>query len=254
MTVDAKGVIPYDRVPRAGAAHTGGQMSDEMRISVVAAPVREQVLNKLREAIFSRTFAPGQRLIERELCEATGVSRTSVREALRQLQAEGLVTVVPHRGPIVSRISADEAAELYQVRSVLEGLAVRLFTERATEEQLARLVETVDRIHAGSADGPAALLSAKDHFYEVLFEGAGNAMLIQVLESLRARVTHLRSTSLHRSGRPPETVQELRSILEAVTRRDPNAAWQAAVHHVQQAGQVAQQILLDEEMAARANT
>lgn len=225
-------------------------MTDPMRISVAAAPVREQVLMNLRTAIFNRTFAPGQRLIERELCELTGVSRTSVREALRQLEAEGLVTMIPHRGPVVARTSASEALELYEVRSVLEGLAVRLFTQRATDEQLARLVEAVDSIEATSTKGPAALLSAKDHFYEVLFDGAGNTTVVRVLDSLRARVTHLRATSLHRVGRAPETVQELRSVVNAIARRDPDAAWQAAVHHVQQAGLVAQQVLLEEEAAA----
>lgn len=220
--------------------------TNAMRVSTVAAPVREQVLGNIREAIFNRTFAPGQRLIERELCELTGVSRTSVREALRQLESEGLVKIVPNRGPIVARISAKEAAELYEVRSVLEGLAVRLFTERATLEQITMLSEAVDRIEVASSDGPAALLAAKDNFYGVLLSGAGNAMVVWVLDSLRARVTHLRATSLYRPGRSRETVAELRVLLDAVSRRDADAAWNAAVHHVQQAAAVAQEVLAEE--------
>ena len=220
--------------------------SNALRISVVAAPVREQVLGNLRTAIFDRTFAPGQRLIERELCELTGVSRTSIREALRQLEAEGLVKIVPNRGPIVARISAREATELYEVRAVLEALAVRLFTERATVEQIAQLDAAVDRIEAESSGGPASLLQAKDHFYDVLLTGADNAMVVWVLESLRARVTFLRATSLHRPGRSQETVSELRSLLDAIRRRDAEGAWLAAVHHVNQAAAVAQQVLAEE--------
>lgn len=223
--------------------------SNALRISVVAAPVREQVLGNLRTAIYDRTFAPGQRLIERELCELTGVSRTSIREALRQLEAEGLVKIVPNRGPIVARISAKEAAELYEVRAVLEALAVQLFTQRATAEQIAQLNAAVDRIEAVSPGGPASLLHAKDHFYDVLLTGADNAMVVWVLESLRARVTHLRATSLHRPGRSQETVSELRSLLDAISRRDAEGAWLAAVHHVKQAAAVAQQVLAEEPPA-----
>ena len=87
--------------------------------------VRSMVTQKLREAIMSGTLKPGQRLVERELCEMTGVSRPSIREALRLLEADGLVNTVPHRGPVVSTISLEEAKQLYTARAVLEGFAGR---------------------------------------------------------------------------------------------------------------------------------
>lgn len=221
-----------------------------MRVSPVAAPVREQVLGSLRTAIFDRVFAPGQRLIERELCELTGVSRTSVREALRQLESEGLVTIVPNRGPIVTRISAAEAADLYDVRGALEALAAREFADRASDSQVAALRAAVERIERSADGSPAMLLAGKDHFYDVLLEGAHNVILVRVLESLRARVTHLRATSLHRPGRFANTATELRAVLAAVEARDPDAAWAAALHHVQQAAGVAQEVLTEEETAS----
>src|SRR6202051_5223718 len=87
--------------------------------------VRAMVAQKLREAIMSGTLKPGQRLVERELSERTGGSRPSIRDALRLLEADGLVTTVPHRGPVVSTISLDEAKQLYAARAVLEGFAGR---------------------------------------------------------------------------------------------------------------------------------
>src|SRR5580658_6629334 len=101
--------------------------STELQIVRKSATLRLLVEDKLRSAIASGRFKPGQRLIERELCELTGVGRTSIREALRQLEAEGLVTVASHRGPSVTKITADEAKHLYAVRALLEGYAGRQF-------------------------------------------------------------------------------------------------------------------------------
>ena len=95
-----------------------------------AAPLRQQVLERLRAAIIGGQLAPGQRLIERELTEMTGVSRTVVREVLRQLESEGLVAIIPHKGPVVRELSAGEARDLYTIRGALEGIAARLFHQR----------------------------------------------------------------------------------------------------------------------------
>ena len=105
-------------------------------------PIRDQIADILRSAIVKLEFEPGQVLVERNLCEMTQASRPSVREALRQLEAEGLVESHNGRGTIVRVISAEEAAQVYEVRAELEGLAARLFTERATGDQRAALVLT----------------------------------------------------------------------------------------------------------------
>lgn len=101
-------------------------------ITHVAAPVREQVGSQLRQAIVSGQLAPGTRLIERELCTLLGVSRTSLREALRHLEGDGLVTNIPHKGMVVSTITWEEAEEIYEVRAVVEGLAGRLCADKPT--------------------------------------------------------------------------------------------------------------------------
>jgi DNA-binding GntR family transcriptional regulator len=105
-----------------------------------SAPLRKQVRDVLRAEIVSMRFKPGQRLLERELCELTGVSRTVIREALRALEAEGLVNVIPGKGPSVApQVELEEARGLYETRAVLEGLAGRNFVERATLAERAAL-------------------------------------------------------------------------------------------------------------------
>ncbi len=106
-----------------------------------AAPLRSQVVELLRRAIVGGELGPGERLVERVLCARFAVSRTVVREALRQLESEGLVTTVPQRGPVVAVLTAADAEALYEVRAVLEGLAGRAFAQRATPAERVALRE-----------------------------------------------------------------------------------------------------------------
>lgn len=208
-----------------------------MRVAKVAAPVRAEVLHKLREAIVQRRFAVGERLVERELCEMTGVSRTSIREALRQLESEGLVTTVPHRGVVVAGVSPKEAVDIYYVRELLESAAARLFVANATEADIQLLEQAVDEFEQTcEADDLPGDLTVKARFYETLVGVAGNGIIAQTLNSLHARVTALRATSMGMPGRPRESLEELREIVAAIRRRDADAAAEACAYHVRQAG------------------
>ena len=122
---------------------TGDGAVGSLRVGRVAAPLREQAVGVLREAILDFRLRPGQRLVERELIEQTGVSRATIREALRQLTAEGLVTIIPQRGAVVVELTQKEARDLYELRATLEALVARLFAERATDEQVAQLRQVV---------------------------------------------------------------------------------------------------------------
>lgn len=206
-----------------------------LQVQRVLPPVRAQVVDNLRQAILSRQFKPGQRLIERELVEATGASRTSVREALRELGAEGLVTAIPNKGTIVTEMSRDEAGQIYELRSGLEALAGRLFVQRASDAEVAELREQFTAIEEAYSDGVGAL-AAKDAFYAVLFRGAGNEPLRQVIAGLHARVSYLRAFSLSRPGRLQRSLRELRDIMDAVEARDADAVARACSTHVEQAG------------------
>jgi DNA-binding GntR family transcriptional regulator len=213
-----------------------------LKVERTPAPVRAQVLDNLRQAILDGRFLPGQRLIERELVELTGVSRTSIREALRELAAEGLVQTIPNKGTVVATLGAEEARQLYQVRTVLEGLAGRLFVENATDAQrraLHRAMTAIERL----AERNASILDAKDRFYDVLFAGGGNVALHQTALGLHARVRVLRSLSLSRPGRAAESVRELREIMAAIDANDAERAALACTRHVANAGAVAAEAL-----------
>jgi DNA-binding GntR family transcriptional regulator len=208
-----------------------------MRVGRVAAPLREQVIDVLRQAILDFRLKPGQRLIERELIEQIGVSRTTIREVLRQLAAEGLVTTIPQKGAIVVVPSEDEAAELYEVRAALEELAVRRFVEHASDSQVAALRAALDDVARVTKSGGdiVEMLRAKDAFYEVLLKGSGNRAIHEILAGLQARVRMLRATSLSQPGRPERAVAEIRAIVEAIEARDADAAAAACAAHVNHA-------------------
>jgi GntR family transcriptional regulator, trigonelline degradation regulator len=208
-----------------------------VHVKRVAAPVREQVLDQLRDAIVEQRLLPGQRLVERELVEQTGVSRTTIREVLRELAAEGLVATIPNKGTVVASLSPERANELYEVRAVLESLAVRQFAERADDAHRVALRTAFEGIEAavGAPHEGHALLAAKKRFYDALFDGADNVTIAEIVEGLQTRVTFLRATSLAKPGRPAQTVEEVRAIVDALEAGDADAAAEACAFHVRQA-------------------
>src|SRR5262252_2874323 len=140
--------------------------------------VRAMVARKLREAIMSGRLKPGERLVERELCEMTGVSRPSIREALRLLEADGLVTTVPHRGPVVSTNSLEEAKQLYAARAVLEGFAGRECARLHDPAVVRRIGDALTRLKAAAAKADfTATLETKTEFYAALIGGCQNVFI-----------------------------------------------------------------------------
>ena len=209
----------------------------------VAAPLREQVTERVRSAILDQRLRPGERLIERELVENLGVSRATVREVIRQLATEGLVTVVPQRGAEVTRLSPADAADIYEMRASLEALAVRRFIQRADDDQVRQLRTAVEEISRNTAVAATSevhdQLGAKDRFYEVLFAGSDSAPLQQTLNGLQARVRLLRATSLSAPGRPAEAADELLAVVDAVESRDADRAAEACIRHIHNAARTA---------------
>jgi DNA-binding GntR family transcriptional regulator len=221
-----------------GDAAAGADMEGELaRVGRVAAPLREQVLRVLREAIVDLRFAPGHRLIERELVEQIGVSRTTIREVLRQLDAEGLVTTIPQKGVVVAAPTREEAAELYEVRAALEALAVRRFVRHASDSQIAALRAALVEIEEVTAAGEdiRSMLRAKGRFYDVLLKGSGSRSIHTILAGLQARISALRATSLSQPGRAARSVAEIRRIVEAIESHDEEAAVAACTEHLSRA-------------------
>lgn len=220
--------------------HQEPQVAEEKRnlkVGRVAAPLRGQVLDVLREAILDFHYKPGQRLIERELIEEVGVSRTTIREVLRELEAEGLVETVPQKGAIVVVPTAEKAEELYEVRSALEQLAVRNFVARASDAQVKRLREASDEFARTVAEGgdSKTVLKAKDRFYDALLDGSGNEEIRNTLGGLQARVQMLRATSMSNPGRTSEVVRELDELVRAIENGDADTAAAACAFHLDRA-------------------
>ena len=208
-----------------------------IRVGRIAAPLREQVIDGLRTAILEFELQPGQRLVERELIEQTGVSRATIREALRELTAEGLVVTVPQKGAMVYKPSADEARDLYAVRASLEVLTVRRFVERASAAHHDRLRATVTTLEQYVAEGAGMhrLLRAKDLFYAELLAGAASPTIEQILAGVQARVRLLRATSMSQPGRAAQMAVEMRALVDAITARDAELASRLCVEHLEHA-------------------
>jgi DNA-binding GntR family transcriptional regulator len=204
-----------------------------------AAPLRAQAVEALRGAILSMDLPEGERLVERELIERLGVSRTTVREALRELESEGLVEVIPQRGAVVATISTLDAQDLYDARVAIEALIVRRFVERAEDASVDKLKQAVEGYALVADDDHeiTQMLAAKDEFYATLIEGALAPALSQLLMSLQARVRVLRARSLAQPGRPAASSEELRSLARAIGDRDAEGAARLCAVHVQAAAE-----------------
>lgn len=188
--------------------------------------LREKTTQALREAILQLHFKPGQRLIERQLCAETGVSRTCIRESLRLLEAEGLVDRALNKGIFVATISPAEAQQIYEVRGALEPECARLFVARATDRELEELGRALTRIEKALNRKPVSdYVEALDAFYDVLLRGARNEVARSMLRTLRARMNYLRARTAQVAeiGRKLETLELLRGICDAAAARDAEA-------------------------------
>jgi DNA-binding GntR family transcriptional regulator len=211
-----------------------------LSITRFVAPVRTQVVEAVRAEILSGQLAPGQRLIERELCERLDVSRNTLREACRQLEAEGFLDIPPHKGPVVAVLSDDDARGIFEIREAIEALAVRLFVERAGDALVERLREVTDELIAAHASGDVpAMLAAKGPFYDVLYEGAANRVLREQATLLSGRLARLRARSLSRGGRAAASAEEIAGVLRAVEARDASRAAALWCAHVRNAARSA---------------
>jgi GntR family transcriptional regulator, trigonelline degradation regulator len=200
-----------------------------LKINKTAASLRQQVIESLRAAVISGSLSPGQRLTERELTETLGVSRTVLREALRQLEAEGLIEVIPNRGPVVRALTAEEAKDIYRIRAVLQGLAAREFVEHATPAEVRALAGALEAVVAAYDAGDAQrTVATKTEFYEVLYAGAASETLSSMLATLHARMWRWRALGLahpmRSAERSRESIENLRAIVAAIEDHDGDAA------------------------------
>jgi DNA-binding GntR family transcriptional regulator len=226
---------------------------ESLRVVRSLVSLKKQVVESLRTAIFDRRFSPGDRLVERELCEMLDVSRTLLREALSQLEAEGVVQIIPHRGPIVAVYSAEDAKSIYEVRAALEEMAGRCFVERATEQECKALETAFAEMKRSCTSKLGAdHLTVKTKFYAALTTGAHNPVLVEMLRLIHGRVSMLRATTLAQPGRLAASLAELGNIVKSIKARDAEAAARACRLHVENAGVIASTILAEDTAAPEA--
>lgn len=215
------------------------------------ATLRSQVENYLRNAIADGRFKPGERLVERELCEQMKISRPSLREALRALEAEKLIVNVPHRGPVVASISVEEARDLYAIRALMEGFAAHEFARLADDGAVEQLGVAMAGLRKATESGEKhSLLEEGAKFYDILLGGCGNKLVVEILRSLFLRIKILRSTSLNKPERAGPSLRELEAVYESIAARNPSLARELAQTHVMNAEKSALEVLAEQPAVA----
>ncbi len=204
--------------------------------STGAQSLRREVEDKLRRAIVKGDFGPGEHLSERALCENFKVSRAIVREAVRQLEAEGLVVSHPNRGSFVRVLTAAEAAQIFDVRALLEAWATRKFVQSASEEQRRGLIaELEDLKRSISKRKKTDLVASKQKYYDKLFGAYENPYIQEMLNRVQNWGGQLRAVAMSVPARVPKTIAELDRLIAAIAAQDGEAAWQASLTHVRNA-------------------
>jgi DNA-binding GntR family transcriptional regulator len=238
------------------APKTPNWQARQFRVSREGQSLRSMTVASLRKAILSLHLKPGEKLTERELCELTGVSRPLMREALRDLEAQGLISNVPHRGPAVAMLTRDDARDIYEVRSALEPMAARLFVERATDGQIDELVAMADRCRQAMAQrNVLAVIDALEGFYKTLFTGAGNQMAAMLASMLYSKAGLLRAVTFQRQTDidAKRSMTHIARIATAVRSRDADAAAATCLMQVKRSRDVAMRLLdvVDHERSRR---
>jgi DNA-binding GntR family transcriptional regulator len=225
------------------------------RVAVTVESVRRQVENELRKAIVQGRFQSGTHLSDRMLQDTFQVSRTVIREAVRQVEAEGLIETFPHRGSFVKQLTVREAEQVYAVRGVLEALAAKEFARNATDDEIEQLVHVVQRIRKHlTRRQMQEIIDLKHQFYDQLLAGSRNSHVKQMLAPLLNINAQLRATSLSDPNRLPHTVAEMEALVDAIKARDEDAAWAASLKHVQNAAAVALPLLRKRDEAGKKAT
>lgn len=195
--------------------------------------LRGRVFQSIREDILSGRYEQNTELKEAAIGAELGVSRTPVREALRQLELEGLVTIIPNRGAYVNMITAKDVQDIYVIRSMLEGLCARWATQSITDEQLEGMEETLclSEYHTTKKNYDK-LYELDSQFHEQLYGAGGSRILNHILSDFHDYVKMVRKATISTSSRSVTSTEEHRAIFEAIKEKDPDKAEALAKEHV----------------------
>ena len=196
-------------------------------------PLREMVYEELKMQILTGTIVPGTRMMEVELANQIGVSRTPVREAIRKLEKEGLVVIEPRKGAYASQISTKDMVEILEVRQNMEGLAAFFAASRMQPDQLSELKEVAGLYNTAVADGNMEdMIKYDTRFHRIIVESCNNKILVQMIEQLQELVLRFRYIYYDDFRRAEKMPEEHRMILEAIEKGDADSARQAADVHI----------------------
>ncbi len=216
----------------------------DLRIYHAPQTLREIAVERMRAAIVSGRFPSGYRLVERTLVEQLGVSRSVVREAIRYLEAEGLVEVLPRSGPVVAALDWDRARQIYDIRLRLESAAAADCARHADDAARARLRDALRDLEAAfSSADPQVLYDATTRFYQEIFTSAGHHIAWEIVHRLNGRISRLRALTLASTDRHVSGQARMRRIAQAILAGDPQAADKAVREHLTEAAQIASRLL-----------
>lgn len=191
------------------------------------------VYDYLKTSIITGRLPPEKQLIEREICDKLGVSRTPVREAFRQLSSEGLVDFLPGCGVVVSAMTKEKAEELYQLKEALECMAAKLCAERATEEHIRSMAACINQHGQAYVDvEPLAAADLDLQFHVMILEGAASPMLEQRARELLLQTRRLSQLAVYDPDKTPEFIKQHETILAAISAHRPEAAAAAVSAHI----------------------
>lgn len=211
-------------------------------------PLRDLVFEALREAIISGELKAGERLMEVQLAEEMGVSRTPVREAIRKLELEGLVEMVPRKGAYVSGMSVKDAMDVFEICESLEGLAAGLAAQRITEEELVSLKQTLEEMDAAVKEKDLQTVIKKDaEFHQIMFTASRNGRLAQTINNMREHIERFRVQSLSNPERMTVFLKEHDKIYDALVSRDSEKAEALAREHIRRSEENVVKILKKKE-------
>ncbi len=196
-------------------------------------PLRDVVFNTLRQAILTGELKPGERLMEIHLANKLGVSRTPIREAIRKLELEGLVTMIPRRGAEVAQITEKSMNDVLEVRRALDALCVELACERIAEEELLRLKQACDAFEAAVRTKDVKKVAKADvELHDIIVQATGNQRLIQLINNLSEQMYRYRFEYIKDISQHQRLIDEHRMIYESIVKKDREGASQAAHVHI----------------------
>ncbi len=202
----------------------------------ISRTVKEVLAENLHDEIVRGDFVPGQRLRLEEIATRFNISTMPVREALRDLEVKGLVTIFPHRGAVVTQLSPDDLQDIYDIRAALEEMAVRLAVPRMTETSLVELNSIIDQMDA-QLGHVASLVKLNHQFHSTLYAISGRSHLCELTRILRHRTQHYLRAFIDYLGGMPQAQEEHRAVLEACKQGDVELAGSLIRNHVVQVGQ-----------------